>query len=55
MMDVAGQPAIGAKQELDHRLILSREIDYLGKMRLLFASRYTPRKIGKRSPLRSRE
>jgi bacterioferritin len=31
-MDVANQLQIHAKQELDHALILSRQIDYLGKM-----------------------
>src|SRR5437879_13340449 len=31
-MDIAGQLELHAKQELDHALILSRQIDYLGKM-----------------------
>src|SRR6202795_765709 len=31
-MDIADQPEIHAKQVLDHALILSRQIDYLGKM-----------------------
>jgi bacterioferritin len=31
-MDIAAQLEIHAKQELDHALILSRLIDYLGKM-----------------------
>ena len=31
-MDIADQLEIHAKQELDHALILSRQIDYLGKM-----------------------
>jgi len=31
-MDIASQLEIHAKQELDHALILSRQIDYLGKM-----------------------
>jgi bacterioferritin len=31
-MDIAGQLEIHAKQELDHALILSRQIDYLAKM-----------------------
>src|SRR5258706_11618954 len=31
-MDIASQLAIHAKQELDHALIISRQIDYLGKM-----------------------
>ena len=31
-MDIATQLEIHAKQELDHALILSRQIDYLGKM-----------------------
>ncbi len=31
-MDIAGQLEIHAKQELDHALIISRQIDYLGKM-----------------------
>src|SRR5450755_553161 len=31
-MDIAAQLEIHAKQELDHALTLSRQIDYLGKM-----------------------
>jgi bacterioferritin len=31
-VDIAAQLEIHAKQELDHALILSRQIDYLGKM-----------------------
>lgn len=31
-MNIADQLALHAKQELDHALILSRQIDYLGKM-----------------------
>jgi bacterioferritin len=31
-MDIAAQLEIHAKQELDHALALSRQIDYLGKM-----------------------
>ena len=31
-MDIAAQLEIHAKQELDHAFILSRQIDYLGKM-----------------------
>jgi bacterioferritin len=31
-MDIAAQLEIHAKQELDHALILSRQIDYLGQM-----------------------
>src|SRR5712675_3199277 len=31
-MEIAAQLEIHAKQELDHALILSRQIDYLGKM-----------------------
>src|SRR5271165_2523628 len=31
-MDIAAQLEIHAKQELDHALVLSRQIDYLGKM-----------------------
>jgi bacterioferritin len=31
-MDIAAQLEIHAKQKLDHALILSRQIDYLGKM-----------------------
>lgn len=31
-MDIAGQLEIHARQELDHALTLSRQIDYLGKM-----------------------
>src|SRR5438874_12608299 len=31
-MDIASQLELHAKQELDHALIISRQIDYLGKM-----------------------
>src|SRR5437868_13994111 len=31
-MDIASQLQIHAKQELDHALTISRQIDYLGKM-----------------------
>src|SRR6201997_5036769 len=31
-MDIASQLEIHAKQELDHALIIARQIDYLGKM-----------------------
>lgn len=31
-MDIAGQLEMHAKQELDHALVISRQIDYLGKM-----------------------
>jgi bacterioferritin len=31
-MDIANQLEIHAKQELDHALMISRQIDYLGKM-----------------------
>jgi bacterioferritin len=31
-MDIAAQLEIHAKQELDHALIIARQIDYLGKM-----------------------
>src|SRR6202050_1716542 len=31
-MNIASQLEIHAKQELDHALIISRQIDYLGKM-----------------------
>ena len=31
-MDIAAQLEIHAKQELDHALIISRQIDYIGKM-----------------------
>jgi hypothetical protein len=31
-MNIADQLAIHAKQELDHALIISRQLDYLGKM-----------------------
>src|SRR5947208_16457553 len=31
-MDIAAQLETHAKQELDHALMLSRQIDYLGKM-----------------------
>ena len=34
-MDIAAQLEIHARQELDHALILSRQIDYLGKMPLV--------------------
>ena len=36
-MDIAAQLEIHSKQELDHALILSRQIDYLGKMPLVIS------------------
>jgi bacterioferritin len=36
-MDIAAQLEVHAKQELDHALILSRQIDYLGKMPVVTA------------------
>jgi bacterioferritin len=39
-MDIAAQLEIHAKQELDHALTLSRQIDYLGKMPVV-----TPRPV----------
>ena len=39
-MDIAAQLEIHAKQELDHALILSRQIDYLGKMPVV-----TPKRV----------
>jgi bacterioferritin len=36
-MDIAAQLEIHAKQELDHALTLSRQIDYLGKMPTVIA------------------
>ena len=36
-MDIAAQLEIHAKQELDHALIISRQIDYLGKMPTVIA------------------
>jgi bacterioferritin len=38
-MDIAAQPEIHAKQELDHALIISRQIDYFEKCRRLLPSR----------------
>jgi rubrerythrin len=46
-MDIAAQLEIHAKQELDHALILSRQIDYLGKCRRLVRSRSAHRKMRK--------
>jgi hypothetical protein len=40
-MDIAAQLEIHAKQELDHALIISRQIDYLGKMPAV-----TPKPLG---------
>jgi rubrerythrin len=40
-MAIAGQLEMHAKQELDHALILSRQIDYLGKMPVV-----TPKPVG---------
>src|SRR5579884_351406 len=34
-MDIADQLEIHAKQELDHALMISRQIDYLGKMKFV--------------------
>src|SRR5256712_12812389 len=36
-MDIAAQLEIHAKQELDHALTISRQVDYLGKMPAGFA------------------
>jgi len=47
-MDIAAQLEIHAKQELDHALIISRQIDYLGKCQRLLPSRYARRKMRKR-------
>src|ERR1700691_964525 len=44
-MDIAAQLEIHAKQELDHAMILSRQIDYLGKMPVVTPNRYAHRKI----------
>lgn len=46
-MDIAAQLEIHAKQELDHALILSRQIDYLGKMPVSLPNRYGHRKMPK--------
>src|SRR3989440_12415580 len=43
-MDIAAQLEIHAKQELDHALILSRQIDYLGKMPAVTPKPVRPRK-----------
>jgi bacterioferritin len=42
-MDIAAQLEIHAKQELDHALIISRQIDYLGKMPAV-----TPKPVARR-------
>ncbi len=42
-MNIADQLALHAKQELDHALIISRQIDYLGKMPRLEVNRQVHR------------
>src|SRR5256885_5660499 len=50
-MDIAAQLEIHAKQELDHALILSRQIDYLGKMPAVTPQPgRTPKNAGKMLP-----
>src|SRR3982075_4550371 len=46
-MDIAAQLEIHAKQELDHALILSRQIDYLGKMPVVTPKPVRTSKIAK--------
>jgi len=46
-MDIDAQLEIHAKQELDHALIISRQIDYLGKCQRLLPSRYATSKDAK--------
>jgi bacterioferritin len=55
-MDIAAQLEIHAKQELDHALILSRQIDYLGKIPVgrPKASTYVE-ESGRHAPVRSRQ
>src|SRR4030088_2022455 len=43
-MDIAAQLETHAKQELDHALIISRQIDYLGKMRAVTPKPVRPSK-----------
>jgi bacterioferritin (cytochrome b1) len=47
-MDIANQLEIHAKQELDHALTISRQIDYLGKMPSV-----TPKPLGHRKKRRT--
>ena len=47
-MDIAAQLEIHAKQELDHALIISRQIDYLGKMPAVTPKPVPRRKMRKR-------
>src|SRR5271156_6730759 len=46
-MDIAAELEIHAKQELDHALILSRQIDYLGKMPVVTPQPVRPSKNAK--------
>jgi bacterioferritin len=55
-MDIAAQLETHAKQELDHALILSRQIDYLGKMPVVYSkARPHIEKRERHAPLRSRQ
>src|SRR5690349_24129336 len=55
-MDIAAQLEIHAKQELDHALIISRQIDYLGKNASGYSRAGTDVERSERNaPLRSRE
>jgi hypothetical protein len=42
-MDIAAQLEIHAKQELDHALIISRQIDYLGKILAIASNNFSAR------------
>ena len=46
-MDIAAQLEIHAKQELDHALIISRQIDYLGKMPAVTPKPFARRRVRK--------
>jgi bacterioferritin len=55
-MDIAAQLERHAKQELDHALILSRQIDYLGKMPVVNPKPVQHiEKRERHAPLRSRQ
>jgi bacterioferritin len=54
-MDIADQLEIHAKQELDHALTISRQIDYLGQMPAVTPKPVLTSKDGERdAPFRSR-
>ena len=52
-MNIADQLVKHAHQELEHALIISQQIDYLGKMPSVTRNRSRRRKSSRHAPLRS--